>query len=108
MALTLTPTFTGQRKKRTAEKWKATFDFAEDLASGETISSSEWVVTVVQGTDATPSGVLSGSPTISGSKVTHLLQAGLDGVTYCIRCRATTSQGQVLDGLGHLEVSDAC
>jgi hypothetical protein len=108
MAATLTDTFTGQRKKRTAEKWKATFDFAEDLATGETISSSDWAVTVVKGTDATPSGVLTGSPTISGSKVTHMLQGGLEGVTYCIRCAATTSQSQILHGLGHLEVSDAC
>jgi hypothetical protein len=108
MALTLTPTFTGQRKKRTAEKWKATFDFAEDLASGETISTADWAVTVVTGTDASPGSVLTGSPTISGSKVTHMVQGGVDGVIYCVRCRATTSQGQVLDGIGHLEVGDAC
>lgn len=73
------------------------FDFLSDLVSpGETLVDSEVTVVVYSGTDLTPSSILDGSSTISGSVVTQSVTAGTAGVQYLLTCAATTSSGQVL------------
>jgi hypothetical protein len=78
------------------------------LASGETISGSTWSVEVVEGSDPNAADMLSGSPSTSGSKVSHLVTGGLDQILYCIVAAATTSLGQVIHGTGLLNVDNDC
>lgn len=80
------------------------FDFASQLAAGETISSATVVATVYSGTDATPSNIISGSDSASGSIVSQLITAGTLGVIYELLCSATTSTGQVLQLCGLLAI----
>lgn len=66
------------------------FDFAALTAtpSAPTVS-----VELVKGTDATPSAMLSGSPSIVGSSVYQKIIGGVDGCTYNIRCTASAPDG---------------
>lgn len=68
-----------------------TFNFVKELDAGETILSSVWTITVKDGVDPNASAMLSGSPTINGTKVTQKIIGGVDGVQYCLTCLATTS-----------------
>ena len=72
------------------------WDFGSDLATGETLLTPTITATVYSGTDATPSNLVYGSPTISGTKVTQLLSAGTLGVIYEVLCSVLTSAGQTL------------
>lgn len=82
--------------KDPAEKLTATFDFSNEIAGGESISSASLACTVISGTDASPEQVLNGAATISGSSVLQPFQGGISGVTYDLRCVATLSSGRVL------------
>ena len=93
--------------KRTGETRTIGWNFAEDLASGETIISvSTTAITVHRGTDSSPGSVLAGSAAFSGSTVSQAITAGVSGVTYLLVLIATTSLGNVLHGAGLLFVSD--
>lgn len=72
------------------------FDFASMLESGETISTQSVACTVYSGTDASPSSMISGSATASGSIVTQLVIGGTLGVIYQLACTITTSESQTL------------
>lgn len=85
-----------QPPKLVGETATYTWDFASRLASGETISSAGITVTVYSGTDASPSSILSGSPSVSGTTITQKLTAGTLGVLYNVIAQATTSLSQVL------------
>ena len=80
------------------------FDFISDLAVGETISGATVTATLWTGTDPTPSGIISGAASISGSVVTQKLTAGLAGNIYAVTCTATTSAGQTLVRSAYLVV----
>jgi len=82
--------------KNTGETTPLVFDFLSKLPIGDTIASAVCTCTVWSGVDASPSSVLSGSATISGSKVTQTITGGVAGVTYKITCAATTTAGYVL------------
>ncbi len=73
-----------------------TFDFAKLLATGETILIAEWDVAVAAGADPTPNNTKSGVASITGSKISQKITAGVSGVTYTHEAKATTSLGQVL------------
>ena len=81
-----------------------TFDFTSLLASGETINTASVAVTVVSGTDAAPSGLLSGVASITGALVKQLFTGGLSGVTYGFVCTANTSLGQSLQLSAYMAV----
>lgn len=81
-----------------------TFDFAADLASGETISTQVCTAAVYSGTDASPSSIISGAATASGSVVSQDITGGTEGVIYQITCTITTSEGQTLKLVGLLAV----
>lgn len=81
------------------------FDFLSQIALGETISSASVTATVYSGTDATPSSLISGSASISGSQVTQKVTGGVLGVTYNLTCTAITSAGQTLSISGFLTVT---
>ena len=89
--------------KHVGETRSEVFDFTSRLGLAETISSAVTTATVYSGTDAAPETVINGAASISGAQVTQSLKAGVVGVTYLVRCVATTSLGQVL-ALGALLV----
>lgn len=82
----------------------ADFDFASVLDVGETVSSAVVTSTVYSGTDASPSSMISGSASASGTTVTQLITGGVEGVMYYLTCTITTSNGQTLIMTGFLAV----
>ncbi len=94
--------------KRVVEVEVFTVDYGPRLATGETIISAVWSVSVVSGVDPTPGAMLSGNASFQGSQVSQMLQGGVAGVTYAPICTALTSQGQILvlpdPGTGYLLV----
>lgn len=94
--------------KRATETEILTVDFAALLATGETIASAVWTSTVVSGSDTNPSAMIQGTASISGSKVSQVITAGVPGARYAPICTAQTStQTLVLPeyGDGLLEVT---
>jgi len=87
--------------KDSAEIIMLGFDFAALLAEGVTISGPATAISVHDGTDASAASVLSGAPTVSGTKVLQQVVGGVAGVTYKVRAQADASDGQryVLAGL---------
>lgn len=73
-----------------------TFDFTSRLALAETISTASVTAVTYSGTDASPSAIVSGSASISGTNVTQAITAGTEGVTYLLKCTVTTSASQTL------------
>jgi len=90
--------------KYVGETRAVVWDFTSQLSAGETISTAPTTASVYSGTDATPSGIISGSPTINGALVSQLITAGLQGNIYELLCTATTSASQVLQLSGFLAV----
>lgn len=82
--------------KRVGEVEIITVDYVLLLASGETITSASWSNSVVRGTDAYASSMIQGATSISGSKVSTKITAGIVGVFYAPICTALTSAGQTL------------
>lgn len=82
--------------KQVGDSSKAVFDFISRLGVAETISTASVVATVYSGVDPTPSAVISGVASISGTQVTQLLTAGVAGTIYQLVCSITTSLGQTL------------
>ena len=90
--------------KLTTENEQFTFDFSPVLGSTETISSAVCTVTVKEGTDPSPNSIKVGSPSISGSKATQRISAGLDGVIYRLEMSVTTSLTNVYTIVADLQV----
>jgi hypothetical protein len=90
--------------KHASETISQVFDFISLLAIGETLSTASVAATVYSGTDASPSSIISGSASISGTKVTQLITGGTLGVTYTLVCTVTTSASQTLQLMGFLAV----
>lgn len=91
--------------KVSSETINQAFDFTSRLGVAETISTKVVTATVYSGTDASPSAIISGSPTSSGAVVTQALTGGVTGVTYLVVCAITTSAGQALRLSGYLVVT---
>lgn len=72
------------------------FDFLSKLAVGETISGAAVTAAVYSGVDASPSAIVSGAATISGSQVSQKFTAGTVGVIYQLTCTVTTSSSNTL------------
>jgi hypothetical protein len=90
--------------KLTTEIELFNFNFSGALGSSETITSANCVVEVKDGVDASPSSILSGSPSISGSVVTQKITGGLNGVTYRVEMSATSNTGNVYTIVGDIPV----
>lgn len=84
------------------ETFPAEFDFGAYLAVGETISGATSEASVFAGTDPSPSSILDGVPTISGSVVTQKVTGGISGVIYNVTVVVTTSAGNVFSLAGKL------
>jgi len=76
------------------------FDFVEVVGS-QALSAPQVTISVVSGTDGSPSSMLSGSAVALGSKVTQRVIGGLAGVTYKLRAQVDAADGSryVLAGL---------
>lgn len=72
------------------------FDFASLLGIGETISTKSVAASVYSGTDASPSSIISGAASSSGTQVSQLITGGVVGVIYKLLCTITTSAGETL------------
>lgn len=77
--------------KITTENEQFTFDFSTVMSTGETISSASCTVQVKDGSDASPSAILLGSPVVSGQLVAQRIYNGLDGVIYNIQMSVISS-----------------
>lgn len=85
--------------KKIGETVLIPFDFASKMnftSAAETISTQVVTATVYSGTDASPSSIISGSATASGTRVTQAITAGTAGVIYILLCSITTSLNQAL------------
>ena len=72
---------------------EARFDFSTEAAEGTTLTSPSVTCVVLDGTDASPSSVLYGSPTVSGKEVVQRIQPGVVGCTYKLNAFASDSSG---------------
>ncbi len=90
--------------KFTTETEPLVFDFSRVLASGETLSTCSSSASVVEGTDASPSSLLSGSPSISGNTVVQKVTAGTSGVLYRIVISTVTSASNTYTLVGDIKV----
>jgi len=90
--------------KFTTENKPLSFDFSQVLATGESLSTASCSVLVIDGTDASPSNLLSGGASIIGSKIYQQVHNGTAGVTYRLVATVTTSAGNTLVALGDLPV----
>jgi len=78
------------------------FDFISRLATNETISSQSVAATVYSGVDPSPSSIISGAATASGTIVSQNITGGVAGTIYKLVCTAITSAGQTLQLVGYL------
>lgn len=70
------------------------FPFAREL-NGAVASTASVTASTHKGTDANPSAVILGTPTITGTDVYVRMQAGLSGVVYKLRVVVTDAAGNV-------------
>lgn len=91
--------------KLVGETVNTQFDFASRLAISETISTQVVTASVYSGTDASPSAIVNGAATASGTIVTQSITAGVLGVTYELLCRVTTSAAQTLELSAYLVIA---
>lgn len=82
------------------------FDFAAELGA-ETLSSPVFSVSVHRGNDANVAQLPNGAPVISGTQALQSVRAGVAGVDYYVRMRASTSGGRTLVLAGILPVREA-
>lgn len=68
------------------EPW--TFDWSEDLVSGETITASQFITT---------SGLTLSGATLSGAQASIWVSGGTSGAVYLVTNRITTSLGRQID-----------
>lgn len=72
------------------------FNFAADLAPGDSLSSATVAPTLQAGTDATPADLLVGQPVIEGARVLQLAAGRADGNAYTLKCITSTTGGEIL------------
>lgn len=90
--------------KKQGESCHTLFDFVGSLSGSETIATKVVTATVWSGVDPTPSAIISGAASSSGTVVTQLLTAGVAGCIYYLVCTITTSAGQTLQMSAYLAV----
>jgi len=92
--------------KLTTESELFSFDFNPVLGVGETISTANCTAITLQGTDPTPSTILSGSPVVSLGKATKRVTGGVADNTYRLIMTCTTSAGNTYTCTGDIPVYD--
>jgi len=82
-------------------------NFADDVATGDSISSATWTCSVASGVDASPSSRISGGPLISGTLVQIMVTGMLPGVLYRLQAYATLASGQIVTLYSHVACTPA-
>jgi hypothetical protein len=95
------------RPKYSNEQVVVPFDFISRLGPTETISTKVVTCVVYSGTDPSPSSMISGAASHSGTIVSQLVIGGVAGVIYELHCTITTSLGQTLILSAYLAVLPA-
>ena len=91
--------------KRQGETLSLQFDFTSKLAANQYFTSSNVAVSVYSGVDPSPSLVLSGTTSIAGAVVTQKVTGGVVGTIYSLLCTAASSDGQTLELMGFLAIT---
>lgn len=89
-------------RKLTGEAISYIFDFTNELASGETLTSVTGITQKESG--VTTSDLTIGTPALATPLVTALVSVGVAGKIYVMECKAVTSGGQTLIVEGGLAV----
>lgn len=79
-------------------------NFISSLQVAETITTASVSASVYSGNDPTPSAILSGSPTISGTTISQLVTGGVLGTIYELLYTANTSLAQSIQISAYLAV----
>jgi hypothetical protein len=91
--------------KRQGETLALQFDFTSKLAAGQYLTSATVTVSVYSGVDPSPSLVLSGSASVAGAVATQKVTGGVAGTIYSLLCAASSSDGQTLELMGFLAIT---
>lgn len=92
--------------KNSVEEKIYEFELGDQLLFGEFISGAVVAASVFTGTDANPSAIISGSPSISGTVVSQKIIGGVDGVIYNLLCVVNTSDTHVYSKNAQLAIVD--
>lgn len=86
--------------KGTTETLPLTVNFADRLQYGEVITSAGVSVVVTSGIDPSPSSMLSGATTYTGTTISQTITGGVAGVTYTLvyLCTGSGSHNYVKQG----------
>lgn len=91
-------------QKLVAEELTIEFDMLSRLKIGETISTASVACELYSGTDPTPTMMISGLASISGSIVRQKVVGGLPGNIYLLTCSVRTSTNDLVLNQGKLAV----
>lgn len=84
------------------EEDTVTFTFADELRTGETVSTATLSVEVYSGTDPTPTDLLDSTLQVVSPVARQRIVNPRTGVVYLLRCKARTSQNRNLTASGYL------
>jgi hypothetical protein len=90
--------------KLTTESELFSFDFNPVLNTGETLTTGTCTAITAQGTDPSPSAILSGSVNLSLGKATQRVIGGVADNIYRLIMTCTTNQGNTYTCLGDIPV----
>jgi hypothetical protein len=94
-------------EKDVSEQVVLTFSFANELLGESIAGTPNVLVTVISGTDSSPSSILSGAATVQQGLVLQGVRAGVAGTTYEVKAIAATSGNRILARYGYLPVVNA-
>ena len=83
-------------EKQPWEVRRIAVDFSNALAAGDTVASISGI-TAWESTTERTSTIIGGTSTIVGNKVYLTLQSGTDAITYNIRVRVVTTNGDQIE-----------
>jgi hypothetical protein len=90
--------------KYTTESELFSFDFNPVLQPSETLTSATCTAITVQGTDTSPSAILSGSPTVNLGKATQRVIGGVADNTYRLIMTCATNESNTYTVTGDIPV----
>ena len=91
-------------QKLTTESELFSFDFNPVLTTGETLSTATCTAVTMQGSDPSPSAILSGTPVISLGKATQRVIGGVNENIYRLIMTCSTSAGNIYTCTGDIPV----
>jgi hypothetical protein len=91
-------------QKLTTESELFSFDFNPVLNAGETLNTATCTAVTIQGSDPSPSSILSGTPVISFGKATQRVIGGINENIYRLIMTCNTSEGNIYTCTGDIPV----